>query len=178
MRPAVLCKLEKGKVIDAQNGFVDTFNWMVDFINNLKGDGDLDRSKNITLDVSKDDHPVVRFKSGGFAVGGDGAFAPVCGGDDPDVVTALVNCYYQVGGRTKKLGDYSVSAGMNGVLALRYDATGRTDSASVQTYASTGAMEYEQNDERYVIVPLFVLEDGKVVVDMRRLPHVQVAEVL
>ena len=38
-RPMVLCKLEKGKLIDSQDNFVDTFNWMVDYINNLRGDG-------------------------------------------------------------------------------------------------------------------------------------------
>lgn len=37
-RPMVLCKLEKGKLIDTQENFVDTFNWMVDYINNLRGD--------------------------------------------------------------------------------------------------------------------------------------------
>lgn len=39
-KPAILCKLEKKKLIDTQEGFVDTFNWMVDYINNLKGDKD------------------------------------------------------------------------------------------------------------------------------------------
>ena len=179
MRPPFLCHLEKGKVIDVQKGFVDTFNWMVDFINNLKGDADLDNGKNIKLDISKDDHPVIRFKSGGFWVGGDGAFAPVFGDEEnPDVVTQLVNCYYQVGGKTKSIGNYSVSSAMNCVLALRYDATQGTDSATIESYASIGAMGHAQNDEKYVIVPLFILQDSKIAVDLRRLPHVQVAEVL
>ena len=30
-----LCKLEKGKIIDAQKGFVDTFNWMVSVLDEL-----------------------------------------------------------------------------------------------------------------------------------------------
>lgn len=34
-RPGALCVLEKKKLIDTQNGFVDTFNWMVDVIDEL-----------------------------------------------------------------------------------------------------------------------------------------------
>ena len=55
-RPGTLCKLEKGKMIDAQVGFVDTFNWMVDFINNLRGDGD-----KIDITNPTGTNPVVRF---------------------------------------------------------------------------------------------------------------------
>lgn len=58
-RPARLCKLAKGKVIDAQDGFVETFNWMVDFINNLCGDGE-----KIELTNPTGTNPVVRFKGG------------------------------------------------------------------------------------------------------------------
>ena len=36
-KPAQLCQLEKGKLIDGQKGFVDTFNWAVNAIANLKG---------------------------------------------------------------------------------------------------------------------------------------------
>jgi len=32
--------LVKGKLLDAQPGFVDTFNWLVDCFKNIKGDGD------------------------------------------------------------------------------------------------------------------------------------------
>ena len=34
-RPAKICVLEKGKLIDVQKGFVDTFNWMVDVLDTL-----------------------------------------------------------------------------------------------------------------------------------------------
>lgn len=60
-RPQVLCKLEKGKVIDAQSGFVDTFNWMVDFINNLRGEGEeIAGNSDLRVDRTVDDHPVIR----------------------------------------------------------------------------------------------------------------------
>lgn len=60
LRPGTLCKLEKGKLIDAQENFVDTFNWMVDFIENLKGDGDADAGKSVRVDRSVSDRPVIR----------------------------------------------------------------------------------------------------------------------
>ena len=37
IKPGVLCTLEKDKLIDTQQGFVDTFNWVVASVNNLKG---------------------------------------------------------------------------------------------------------------------------------------------
>ena len=56
LRPGSVCKLEKGKLIDSQKGFVDTFNWLVDFCSNLNGDGE-----RIEVDKSMSDAPVVRY---------------------------------------------------------------------------------------------------------------------
>ena len=81
-RPPVLCKLEKGKVIDAQPGFVDTFNWMVDFINNLIGEGEEIAGKSdLRVDRTVDDHPVIR--GGGKGGGGGKDYIP---GDDTNIV--------------------------------------------------------------------------------------------
>lgn len=55
-KPVVLCKLQKGKVIDAQPNFVDTFNWMVDFINHLRGE------KGLEVHNPLGDFPVIRPK--------------------------------------------------------------------------------------------------------------------
>lgn len=80
LRPGTLCKLEKGKLIDSQEGFVDTFNWMVDFIENLKGDGDADAGKSVRVDRSVTDHPVIRLD--GSPGGGDGGGVEFVQGDD------------------------------------------------------------------------------------------------
>ena len=52
-RPAFICELDKDKLIDTQVGFVDTFNYAVRAIDNLKG------GKNCTVDWTIDDHPVI-----------------------------------------------------------------------------------------------------------------------
>lgn len=36
-KPAQLCQLQKGIMVDSQEGFCDTFNWAVNAIANLKG---------------------------------------------------------------------------------------------------------------------------------------------
>ena len=70
-RPATLCELDKGKLIDTQDGFVDTFNFAVRAIDNLKG------GKNCTVDWTIPDHPVIdvdipETESGGGGGGGGG----------------------------------------------------------------------------------------------------------
>lgn len=69
VRPMVLCKLEKGKLIDTQENFVDTFNWMVDYINNLRGD-----DSNIELTNPTTENPVIRLKNVGDDAGGGSDF--------------------------------------------------------------------------------------------------------
>ena len=72
VRPMVLCKLEKGKLIDTQENFVDTFNWMVDYINNLRGD-----DSNIELTNPTTENPVIRLKNVGDDVGGGSDFGGI-----------------------------------------------------------------------------------------------------
>lgn len=69
-RPAILCKLQKGTLIDAQPHFVDTFNWMVDFINNLKGEGEIKPNES-TLVVDRTDTAAPVIRGGGKGGGGE-----------------------------------------------------------------------------------------------------------
>ncbi len=55
-KPPILCKLKKGQLIDVQEGFVDTFNWMVDYINNLKCSADT----GLKLDTTISDKPEIK----------------------------------------------------------------------------------------------------------------------
>lgn len=68
VKPAQVCILEKDKLIDSQKGFVDTFNWVTSFCENIEGKG------GVTVDKAVSDHPVVKLgddedgKSGGGGV--------------------------------------------------------------------------------------------------------------
>ncbi len=52
-KPAQICQLQKGKLIDTQKGFVDTFNWAVQSIANLKG------GENCEVTWPTDDTPTI-----------------------------------------------------------------------------------------------------------------------
>jgi len=94
-RPAVLCKLEKGKIIDAQNNFCDTFNWLVDFCNNIRGEGEIDPGKsNLVVDRSIQECPVIRDsrKKVHFVSGDDSNI--VFTYDGPESETIKIDVYY------------------------------------------------------------------------------------
>lgn len=54
MKPRPTSTLETGKLLDTQQGFVDTFNWMKRVCENIKGDG-----LTINVDRSDEDAPVI-----------------------------------------------------------------------------------------------------------------------
>lgn len=68
-QPAPLCQLERDKFIGNQKGFVDTFNWVVQAVDNLEG------GKNCKVDWALDGHPVINVEipEGGGEGGGSGA---------------------------------------------------------------------------------------------------------
>ena len=74
-KPAALCQLEKDKLIDTQNGFVDTFNWAVNAIANLTG------GQNCEVNWTVDDQPTIDCT----ANGGDGSGGGSGGGGVYDV---------------------------------------------------------------------------------------------
>ena len=84
-RPARLCKLAKGKLIDAQDGFVETFNWMVDYINNLRGDED-----KIKLTNPTGTNPVIRLQKTTDNPGGESSFDVRCVDSEGNETTTTV----------------------------------------------------------------------------------------
>ena len=115
-----------------------------------------------------------------------GAFAPEFeeGTEDEPTderpVARLVNCYYQVGGSTRKLSDFSVPSNANGIAALKIDATTEDDrnAAQIQFYALESALETAQADAHYMIIPLYRFSNGCIAADMRNMPTVPMGEVL
>ena len=68
-KPAKLCQLQKGIMVDSQQGFVDTFNWAVNAIANLTG------GQNCEVTWPVDDKPTidVTAEEGDGSGGGGGA---------------------------------------------------------------------------------------------------------
>ena len=58
-RPQTLCYLTPGRLIDAHPGFVATWNWLVDFVANLRGDADTVEHGALSLDTTDTAHPVL-----------------------------------------------------------------------------------------------------------------------
>ena len=77
-KPAAIQKLQHGKALCGATfgGFVDTFNWLVDFCTGLRGDGDNNGSGTLTLDRTMDAAPTIRTleseNGGDGGGGGDG----------------------------------------------------------------------------------------------------------
>ena len=84
-QPANPCHLKKGEMIDSQRGFVDTFNWLVDFCRNLQGDKDRNPVGGVvTVDRTVSDFPIVKAD----VQGGEGGLAKVVGSDGSSVSNA------------------------------------------------------------------------------------------
>lgn len=66
-KPGVLCTLQKDKLIDSQQGFVDTFNWLVASVNNLKG------GQNCEVNWPAPDTPQIDTRNSESEGGGGGA---------------------------------------------------------------------------------------------------------
>ena len=82
-KPAQLCQLQKGKFVDFQQGFVDTFNWAVSAIANLKG------GENCEVTWTTDDHPTIDCTAveGDDPVGGGGGGEGGGGGGGGNPIT-------------------------------------------------------------------------------------------
>lgn len=65
-KPAQLCQLQKGIMVDSQEGFCDTFNWAVNAIANLTG------GENCAVNWTVDDQPTIDFTGGEGGGGGGG----------------------------------------------------------------------------------------------------------
>ena len=75
-RPPALCHLQRGKLIDTQANFTDTFNWLVASMSNLQG------GTNCRVEWTASDTPVINVNdnpapNGGGSGGGGGTDNPV-----------------------------------------------------------------------------------------------------
>lgn len=195
-RPPVIQKLRHNRLLCGSvfRWFVETWNWLTAYVDNLKGDGELNgQSGCITVDRTDPDAPVIRLDinklpvggggGGGLASVGDGPFTPILdtpsseSDDPPQTVNRLENCYYQIGGRTILMSNWTAPQGTSGLVALRVSADPTSPGASVQVYANLAALQAAQEDTAYVITPLYIMSGSVITLDMRRTPFIQLAEV-
>lgn len=162
--------------------FVETFNRLVDFHANLKGDGDVSGDGLVTVDRSDPAHPVIRLDRSKLPTGGGGtpadlpasAFGLVEAKDDDGKVTGrtVVNCYWNVGGVTHSGPDADIGLS-EGVVYAEFLNGG--SGLSVSVAGSIGDVVDIQRDVMKYAVPLYLISDGRVV-DLRTAPQLQLFE--
>lgn len=98
-QPIKLCKLVAGKALGAFPDFVATFNWLVDFCANLKGEGEdaaasesAGENKNqLRVDRTVSDHPVIRGGGSGKGSADMSTFVLKSGDDSNVKFTKIIN---------------------------------------------------------------------------------------
>ena len=133
IKPGVLCTLQKDKLIDSQEGFVDTFNWIVASVNNLKG------GQNCEVNWVAPDTPQIDAEATESEEGGGG------GGGNVDDVTSET---YQ-GGESIKVEYADGSA--DGHIPLSF-----VKDVSSATYQSKPALKVEYSSgaqDKYIQLP-------------------------
>lgn len=114
--------------------------------------------------------------TGGFV--GDGVFVPL---EDADgKVTSFAYRYYQIGGYTFEASDRTPAKTGTTLVALQLNATSWSSSTgpggSLVEYASVSALQTAQSDPQYYRIPLYLITDGSVTVDFRRMPFTGMIE--
>lgn len=172
-------KLRHGKALCGKvfGKFVETFNWLVDFSANLKGDADVNEATgSIKVDRTSPFHPIIRF-TGTQSSGGEQAQVEDMGCfklTKTDGGFSVSNKFCQLGGYTVEAsGDTTISAaGTYGVTA-EVSGSGAT--------ATFGAVSLsDQSNLNHVIIPIYQIgnSDGVLVVeiDYRLMPTVSLIE--
>lgn len=183
-RPPIIQKLKHGRLLCGTvfRWFVDTWNWLATYVDNLKGDFEVDPKNGvIVVDRTHGDHPVIRLRKDRLPASKVyiGPFNPVS--SDDGVVSGFEHCYFQVGGLTYHIADVESFSGSDCVVALKIPTTsdGGEGNAAVVTYADIDALAAAQNDLAFEVVPLFIIDGHRrVTVDLRAIPTFQKEEML
>ena len=164
-KPQALRELTSGLAIGAgQNeGFVDTFNWLVRFCDNLKGDNTF-----ITLENEFGDHPRIVFdQTKLFGLGGGGSdYTPYPAPFDFDKVSnKIINCVWYMGREVRLLADYTIDTTTSKTywLKIETDSYGQFSQASIIPYTYTlpingGAIASPTNTDQYTHYPLWSIQ--------------------
>lgn len=167
--------------------FVETFNRLVDFYVNLKGDAEVSSEGCISIDRTDPAHPVIRLNRAkvGATSGGNslpGAFELTEADDSSGYL--LTNCFWNVGGRSYGHDDiqYAFPAGS----CYLYAKFSLTAMGVVEIGAVGSVPELAEPQSAYdsYIVPLYHISTNtdsngntaRTVVDLRNAPQIQAFE--
>ncbi len=178
--------LSGGKILTGANfpNFVQTWNWMVDFIRNLKGDGDnLTSDGYISVDRSNEKWPVIRTAKA-LPEGGGGESIPtwkygrfrVYEVDKTKI--SLRNCYIFVTGKYYGGTDTTVSVDTSENSAVVWaeldiknsKVTIKADNITI----GSSTFPWQSSDYSTVAIPLYLIRLGQIEEDYRIGPYLSV----
>lgn len=180
MRPQKLTYLKKGKAFGSNEhkGLVDTWNWLVDFCKNLRGDG-------VYIDVVNPwgDDPVITLSPSMPFGGGGSTYTPYpqpfdftykeitttetdpVTGEEVETTTNepyIVNCVWYLGREYKGLADYAIDKTTSKTywLKIETDSYGQFSQSSIisNTYtlpSGAAVPAIPQNTDQYTHYPLW-----------------------
>lgn len=176
-KPVILQKLKHGKLLNHKTApqFVETFNYIVDWINNFRGDGQIgDGSEgNIFVDGSNDARPVVRF---------EGELSSSGGGSSDSYVDTKSNFALIRDNNTVKINNGYV---MLGRLIRHVNGINVTQAGYIILKVGMGTLSYDIQilqgqqtipitSNEYSYIPLYRLDQNlEVINDFRIIPQVQ-----
>lgn len=165
MKPQKMCVIKQGKAIgsDEHKGFADTFNWLVRFCKNLRGDGLF-----IEVDNKFGDIPTITFKPSVPIGGGGGGptYKPYPAPFDFDATNnKIIHCVWYMGREYRGLADYAIDKNTSKTywLKIETDTYGQFSQASIISNAYTlpsGAAvpAIPTNTDQYTHYPLWSIE--------------------
>jgi len=169
-------KLKHGVLLCKKNfnTFVETFNFLVDFAQNVRGDGDANNNGIIVFDRAVPDRPVIRAKVNYdylFNIFKDRGLFKIKGREEGSGGSSTVyfeNGYYRIGGKTFQVDNLTKSVPASSIVAVKVDLTGSQPTATLETFANMDALKDAEADTDYYLMPLYEFDsDLNVVCDFR-----------
>lgn len=171
-RPQTLQMLTTGKALCGKNfpAFAETYNYIANRVENLRGDHDLNQQNGyISVDDTDPEHPVIRLAKIPDGTGGSASVLPGCFDLDDDY--NFINRYYRVEQFLYELGECSVSGA--GLYYIFLPQSGQGD-ASVASVESVSAYNSLAANLESSVIPLYLVSEsddgGYSVVDLRNVP--------
>lgn len=102
-----------------------------------------------------------------------GTFEPKLGAGD--IVEEYQNCYCQIGGFTYYKGNIS-NVYSDGLVCVEILVDGFSADMDLKNYSNVVELKSDQDDLSKFLLPLFILKDKRVEVDLRRMPNTGIIE--